>query len=163
MSVCSACGASVPNKKNRCSLSSNLLLTMLSEVSRVESGEIRRGIDSSGFVCKKCKLKLQRLHKLKKQASELQQTIISSLPSSGPAHSRGVGSETGNSPSTVCPATPAASNIQLQSPRSRRRSSEQRMHKRRRLSLREFESRCTGQSSSTPDIAVSSITTNGCT
>ena len=83
MTTCISCGCSIPSKKNRCSLNELLLTTLKklspSIVSAADSGKIQ-------YVCKKCKLKLQRFHSLKKQVSELQKSILDSLPSTAQAH-----------------------------------------------------------------------------
>ena len=135
MTLCAACGASIHDKKNRCSLSANVLLVTLSQVA-AGLGNDGTGvhIHTSGYVCKKCKLKLQRLHRLKKQTTELQQkSIMTTLPSNIPKHSAEVGNSAQSTTPTTQPAMPTAS------PRCRKRSSEKtgsKSPKRQRLNLR---------------------------
>lgn len=76
MTTCLACSCNIPGKKNRCSLNEQLLTTLNKLSPSVVSTAV-----SGKYVCKRCKLKLQRLHLLKKQVSELQKSIFNSLPS----------------------------------------------------------------------------------
>ena len=153
MTLCTACGANIECKKNRCSLSEDTLV-ILTELTADTGSGLRH--DPSAYICKKCKLRLQRLHHLKKQVSELQQSIITTLSCSVQVHSSSDQVDTDTADKTAPPATPPA--VPSESPRGRKRSSEQagsNTHKRRRLVLREIESQPTVQSSSTPDVAVS--------
>ena len=133
--------SSIHDKKKRCELSDNVLLATLSQVAAgLGNDETGMHRHPSGYVCKKCKLKLQRLHRLKKQTTELQKSIMATLPSSIPKHSAKVGISAQSTTPTTQPAMPTAS------PRCRKRYSERtgyRSPKRQRLNLRESESQPT--------------------
>ena len=154
--LCTACGATIHNNKDRVSLSDGVCMAMLSEV----AGATGRGesIDPSGYVCKKCRGKLHRLNKLKTQVHELQVTIKATLPSSMQMHSPKSSTQNTHAAQVTTPQLYLPGSSIQGTPRGRKRGLEElgsKSYKRRRLYLRQIESHPSHTNNSTPDVAIS--------
>ena len=142
MTQCTACGTTIQDKKNRVSLTDKVCMSMLSEVAAGTGGG--GSIDPSGYVCKKCKGKLHKLNTLKKQARELQESIMASLPTRSMSPETDTRIETQQAPGTSIQGTPTGRKRALEEPGSKSR-------KRQRLYLKQIELHPTQANSSTPE------------
>ena len=79
MTSCTACGTCIGEKKDRCSLTEDALAT-LSAAAAANARCVKIQQREKQYMCKKCKLRLQRLQRLKKQVLELEESIVKCLP-----------------------------------------------------------------------------------
>lgn len=182
MSSCCVCGSNIACRKDRCSLSEDAILT----VSTIAPGRFAIPVDSQKrCVCKKCKLKIQRVQRLRKQTLELENSIVDnlpiacesssqlSMPPTAPGHHSesftlphesqalppDVHSLSPELPQVIEPDIPALeqSSSYMLTPRSRRiGSSRSGTQKQRQKTLHELKSHITTESTS-PNVAVSCI------